>query len=189
MNLDIHAARSAKPYSTREYAGRVLWAFATPLMRLSPVPCYGWRRFLLRLFGATVGRAVHVAPSARIALPWMLVLGDECAIGADALIYNLGRVTIGARATVSHRAHLCAGSHDHRDPALPLLRVPVTIGDDAWICAQAFVGPGVAVGEGAIVGAAAVAVRDVAKWTIVAGNPARPTGPRTLGESSTGAAQ
>ena len=153
--------------------GRILWALATPLFRLSPRPLFGWRRALLRLFGARVGRHVHVYPSARIYLPWNLTLGDAASIGEWALIYNLGPITIGDRATISHRAHLCAGTHDYRDPTLPLLRLPIEIGPQAWVCADAFVGPTVRVGEGAIVGAAAVVVRDVAPWQIVAGNPAR----------------
>ncbi|SDW04711.1 putative colanic acid biosynthesis acetyltransferase WcaF [Thiocapsa roseopersicina] len=100
-------------------------------------------------------------------------MGAEASIGEWALIYNLGSVSIGDRATISHRAHLCAGSHDYRDPALPLLRLPIEVGPQAWICADAFVGPGRRIGEGAIVGAAAVVVKDVPPWTIVAGNPAR----------------
>ena len=135
---------------------------------------------LLRLFGARIGRHAHVYPSARIYLPWNLSLGDQASIGEWALIYNLGPITIGDRATVSHRAHLCAGTHDYRDPALPLLRLPIEIGAQAWVCADAFVGPGRSVGEGAIVGAAAVAVSDVAPWQIVAGNPARVIKTRVL---------
>lgn len=134
---------------------------------------FGWRRFLLRLFGAQVGHQAHVYPSARVYLPWMLTLGEHASIGEWALIYNLGPVTIGNRATISHRAHLCAGTHDYRDPALPLLRLPIEIGAQAWVCADAFVGPGRRVGEGAIVGAAAVVVSDVPDWEIVAGNPAQ----------------
>jgi len=103
----------------------------------------------------------------------MLTLGEQASIGEWALIYNLGPVMIGDRATISHRAHLCAGTHDYRDPTLPLLRLPIEIGPQAWVCAEAFVGPGRRVGEGAIVGAAAVVVSDVPDWEIVAGNPAR----------------
>ncbi len=128
---------------------------------------------MLRCFGAKVGRSVHVYPTATIYFPWNLEAGDEAAIGERALIYNLGRVTLGARVTVSHGAHICAGTHDHTKPDFPLLRPPIIIGPEAWICADAFVGPGVTIGEGAIVGARAVAVRDVRPWSIVIGNPAR----------------
>lgn len=173
MTLDIDAARAARPYSRREYLGRALWALALPLFRCSPRPLFGWRNLLLRTFGAHVGRGVHVDPSARIEIPWMLELGDGAAIGAHVWVYCLGPIRIGARATVSHRAHLCGGSHDYTDPALPLLRTGLSVGEDAWVCSDAFIGPGVSVGEGAIVGAAAVAMRDVLPWNVVAGNPAR----------------
>lgn len=133
---------------------------------------FGWRRFLLRCFGARVGKFVNIYPSVRIEIPWNLQIGDESSVGDNVLIYSLGVVAIGVRATVSHNAHLCAGSHDYRDPALPLLRLPISIGDDAWICAQSFIGPGVVIGAGAVVGAASVVTGAVEPWTVVSGNPA-----------------
>lgn len=178
--LDIESCRRLRPYRTREYLGRFLWSLATPLFQFSPRPLFAWRRFLLRLFGAQVGRQVHIYSSARIYIPWNLSIGDHASIGEWALIYNLGPISIGARATISHRAHLCAGTHDHADPSLPLLRLPIDIGPQAWICADAFVGPGLRVGEGAIVGAAAVVTHDVPPWQIVAGNPARAIRPRMM---------
>lgn len=171
--LDIANCRSQRPYSRREYLGRVLWTLVSPLFRWSPRPLFGWRRFLLRLFGAQVGKQVHVYPSAQIYLPWNLSLGTEASIGEWALIYNLGATRIGDQATISHRAHLCAGTHDYRDTRLPLLRQPIEIGPRAWVCADAFVGPNVHIGEGAIIGAASVVIRDVPAWQIVAGNPAK----------------
>jgi len=173
MTLDIKTCRSRRPYTKSEYVGRVLWALAIPLFRFSPRPFFGWRRMLLRLFGARIGKDAHVYPSTKIYLPWNLILGKEASIGEWALVYNLGPVSIGDRATVSHRAHLCAGTHDYSDPSLPLLRMPIEVGAQAWICSDAFIGPNTRVGEGAIVAAAAVVVKDVQSWKIVAGNPAR----------------
>lgn len=171
--LNVELCRRQMPYRRSEYVGRVLWSLAWPLFRLSPRPFFGWRRFLLRLFGARIGRNAHVYPSAVIYLPWNLTLGDEAAIAEWALIYNLGPVSIGSQATISHRAHLCAGTHDYMSPALPLLRLPIEIGPRAWVCADAFVGPGTTVGEGAVVGAASVVTKDVQPWMIVVGNPAK----------------
>src|SRR5882762_2582462 len=111
--LDIEQNRRARKYSSSEIIRRILWTLAQPLFRFSPRPCFGWRRFLLRCFGAKIGHRVHVYPSATIYFPWNLEAGDESAIGEHAFIYNLGRVTVGARATISHRAHVCAGTHDH----------------------------------------------------------------------------
>lgn len=178
--LDIARNRAARNYGAREWAARAAWAAGRWLFRASPPPCHAWRALLLRVFGARVGRHVRLAASARIRHPWNLALGDWCAVGEDARIYNLGKIDIGARATVSQGAHLCAGTHDPADPAMRLLKPPVTVGPDAWVCADAFVGPGVTVGAGAVVAARAVAVRDVPPWTVAAGNPARVVKPRVL---------
>ena len=160
--------------------GRLGWGLCGPLFRFSPRLLWGWRRFLLRLFGAKVGRQVHIHPSARIFIPWNLEVGDWSSVGFDALIYNLGMARIGSKVTISQRAHLCAGSHDFRDPAMTLLKPPITVHDEVWVCADAFVGPGVTIGEGSVVGARAVVVRDVPPWSVVAGNPASVRSPRTL---------
>ena len=176
--IDVAANRAARKWTRREQTGRVLWALATPLFRLSPRPLWGWRRAMLRAFGATVGRGVHVYPTARITIPWNLTLGDGCAVGDHAILYALGPITLGPRATVSQYAHLCAGSHDSSDPAMPLTKPPIAVGADVWVCADVFVGPGVTVDDGAILGARAVVVRDVARRVIVAGNPARMVGKR-----------
>ena len=133
---------------------------------------------MLRLFGAKVGSKVNIHPSARVFLPWNLEIGAWSSVGFDALLYNLGPLKIGERVTISQRAHLCGGTHKFREDAMPLVRAPITVGDEAWICADAFVGPGVTVGERAVVGARAVAMKDVAARTVVTGNPARPAGQR-----------
>ena len=171
--LDVKQNRRAQKYSRGELARRVLWACVQPLFRFSPRPCFAWRNFLLRCFGARIDRHVHIYRTVTIVIPWNLEAGAYAAIGDHALIYNLGRVTIGARATISHRAHLCAGTHDYTKTDFPLLRPPIVIGEQSWVCADAFIGPGVTVGAGAIVAARAVVVKDVAPWTIVAGNPAK----------------
>jgi len=133
---------------------------------------------MLRLFGARVGREVRVEPSARIFLPWNLEIGDWSSVGFEALLYNLGPMKIGKRVTISQRAHLCGGSHNFREAAMPLVRAAVTVGDEAWICADAFVGPGVEVGARAVLGARAVAMRRVNEGKIMTGNPAREVGDR-----------
>jgi putative colanic acid biosynthesis acetyltransferase WcaF len=171
--LDIAANRAARKWTRKELAGRVLWGVAYPLFAWSPRPLWGWRRALLRLFGARIGRGVHIYPSVRIAVPWNLRIGDQTAVGDCAILYSLGPITIGERVTISQGAHLCAGTHDYRDPTMPLLKLPIVVAHEAWISADAFVGPGVQVGARAIVGARCVAMKDVAPAAIVVGNPAR----------------
>jgi putative colanic acid biosynthesis acetyltransferase WcaF len=173
LPLDIAANRRAHKYSTSENVRRAFWGAGKWLFRLSPRPCFGWRRFVLRMFGAEVGRHVHIYSSATIYFPWNLRIGDWSSIGEGALIYNLGPVTIGRNVTISQRAHLCAGTHDYSRADLPLLKPPIEVRDQAWVCADAFVGPGVVVGEGAVAGARAVVTKNVEPWTVVAGNPAR----------------
>jgi len=171
--LDISANRSSQKWTRRELAGRALWGLVQPLFTFSPRILWGWRRSLLRLFGAKVGRGVHIFPTVRIAIPWNLDVGDEVAIGDRAIIYNLGPVRIGEQVTISQGAHLCAGTHDYTRADMLLLKLPIEIDRGAWICADAFIGPGVCVGEFAIVAARAVAVKNVPARTIVAGNPIR----------------
>lgn len=172
MRVDVATNRAARKWTRWEQTGRVLWALATPLFRLSPRPFWGWRRAMLRAFGARVGCDVHIYPTVRITIPWNLALGDGCAVGDRAILYALGPIQIGPRATVSQYAHLCAGSHDLTRPDRPLTKPPIDIGADAWIAADAFVGPGVAVGNGAVVGARAVVMKNVPPGQVVAGNPA-----------------
>jgi len=171
--VNTRANRRARKYTRLEMLRRVLWGFGRLGFRLTPRPWFSLRRSILRSFGAEIGREVHIYNSALVYFPWNLRIGDWSSIGEGALVYNLGRVTIGQSVTISQRAHLCAGSHDYRRPDFPLMKLPITVHDGAWICADAFVGPGTVVGEGAVVGARAVVVKNVEPWTVVAGNPAR----------------
>ena len=110
-------------------------------------------------------------------MPWNLTIGENVAIGDRAILYALGPISIGARSTY-RKGHAFAGSHDWRDPAMPLIKPPIAIGEDVWIAADAFIGPGVSIGDGAIVGAGSVVTKDVPDGVIVAGNPARRIGIR-----------
>jgi len=180
LRLDFRANRAARKYSHSEQLGRVAWACGRWLVRLSPRPCFAFRRAVLRLFGARIGAHVHVYPTTRVCMPWNVEIGDWSALGEEVLVYSLGKVRIGRQVTVSYRSHLCAGTHDFTDAALPLLKPPVSLEDGVWIGTDAFIGPGVVVKAGAIVGARAVVVKDVEPMTIVAGNPARPIGRRAV---------
>ncbi len=165
----------------RNQLGRAAWGVVwAVLYRPSPRPCHGWRRFLLRRFGAVVGAGAHPYPAARVWAPWHLVMGEHSCLADGVDCYNVAPVILGASALVSQRAFLCAATHDHRHPDFPLVPSPITVAAGAWVAAEAFVGPGVTVGEGAVVGARAVVTRDVPPWDVVAGNPARTVGRRTF---------
>jgi putative colanic acid biosynthesis acetyltransferase WcaF len=184
MLLKTRVNRATPKWTRREQILRGLWSFIHPVFRYSPRIFWSWRVFILRLFGASIGSDVHIYPTAMIALPWNLNVGAEASIGDRAIIYNLGLISIGDGATISQGAHLCAGTHDYRRADLPLLKLPIAIGEGAWICADGFVGPGVKIGDYAIVGARAVAMRDVDDWSIAVGNPAKIIGqrPRPISE-------
>lgn len=153
---------------------RLAWAVTWWLLiRWTPPPLRAWRRLLLRLFGARVAPTANVYGSVRIWSPANLSMGDHAAIGPGAIIYSMAPVIIGSHAVISQRAHLCAGSHDVEDAAFQLLARPITVGARAWVAAEAFVGPGVTIGTGAVLGARGCAMRDLARWTIYGGNPAR----------------
>lgn len=171
--------RSRSPYSKGERLARLGWAVVQALLfRPSFHNCYAWRRLLLRAFGADLARVVRIRRTVVIECPWNLKVGNDSAVGDRAILYCLGPVVLGDRVTISQGAHLCAGTHDFRQPSMPLIRAGITVQDDVWICADAFVGPGVTVGHGAILGACGVAIRSLAPWTIFRGNPAVPIGPR-----------
>ena len=167
--------RSVSPYTLREKVMRVLWAaLGRPAFALTFHNMYGARAAILRLFGATVGRRTRIRPSARIEQPWNLTVGDNSSIGDRAIVYCLGPVTLGSNVSISQMAHLCAGTHDFTKPGLPLLRPPIVVEDEVWIAGDAFIGPGVRVARGCVVGARSSVYKDTEPWKIYAGNPARP---------------
>ncbi len=167
--------RERWPYSPVTYLRRAVWRLVWfTVWRLAHWRLIGVRSVILRVFGARVGRGTALRASTWIEMPWQLALGDRCLLGEDVKIYNLGEISIGDDTVVSQGAHLCAGTHDYTDPAFPLRRGTIRVGKHAWIAADAFVGPNIEVGDGAVVGARAVVTRNVEPWTVVAGNPARP---------------
>ncbi|MGJ3647037.1 putative colanic acid biosynthesis acetyltransferase [Sphingomonas sp. GlSt437] len=161
-------------FSLANRAYRAGWQLAWLLLaRWTPPMLNGWRCWLLRLFGARIAPGAHVRSSAVIWAPANLIVEAGGSIGPGAIIYNMAPITIGARAIVSQRAHLCAGSHDIEDPHFQLVARPIVIGADAWVAAEAFVGPGVVVGEGAVLGARGCAFSDLDAWGVYGGNPAK----------------
>ncbi len=161
-------------HSLANKVGRLVWRFCWLLLfRPTPPRLFaGWRRLLLRCFGAKIAKA-YFHPSVVIWAPWLLRAGSSVYVDASVNLYNVYGISISDRVVVSQEAFLCGASHDFRDPLMPLTGGEIHLGADVWICARAFVGPGVTVGDGAVVGACAVAMKDVPPWTVVAGNPAR----------------
>jgi len=155
------------------------WIVQDTLFRLSPQFMYGWRRMLLRAFGAKIGRGVLVRPSVRVTFPWKVTIGERSWIGDYAELYSLGPIAIGRDAVVSQYAYLCTGSHDLRSPSFDIYAKPIAVEDEAWVCAGAFVHPGCTVARGSVVGARSVLHGDTEPYSIYAGAPATRSGTRT----------
>jgi putative colanic acid biosynthesis acetyltransferase WcaF len=155
--------------------GRLLWNIVWLfLFRPFSLPFFNkWRIFLLRLFGAKIGKNCKIMSSVKFWAPWNVEIGDFVAFGFDSFCYNPGKIILGNNITISQRAHLCSASHDITKKENPLIVSPIIIKDRSWVAADTFVGMGVTINEGAIIGACSAVFKDVDAWTVVGGNPAK----------------
>jgi putative colanic acid biosynthesis acetyltransferase WcaF len=141
---------------------------------------HGWRSFLLRCFGAKMGRSCHIYPGAKIWAPWNFFCGYQATVADGATVYNPKPITLGTHSIISQDAYLCGATHDYEDPGFPLVSSEISIGSYAWVCARATVQPGVTLGEGAVLALGSVATRNLDAWSVYAGVPARRIKSRTL---------
>lgn len=169
--MDITNYTEPKPH----FAKRVLWSFvnATFFRCLCWWRLYPIKNAILRLFGAKIPLHCNVYSSCKIFAPWNLEIGDHSTIGPNCIVYNKAKIVIGANVVISQRVHLCSASHDITHPKHALITASIVIKDSAWVAADAFVGMGVTIGEGAVVGARGCVFKDVPPWTVVGGNPAK----------------
>lgn len=170
--------------SRKNQIARMLWTivwtlFARPLPRSIGRP---WKLALVRLFGGKIHPKANIYSSVRIYMPWNLEMHEYACLAPEVDCYNVAKITISAHSTVSQKTYLCAASHDITKPNQPLVTKPIVIADQAWVGADAFIGMGVTIGQGAVVGARAAVFKDVAPWTIVGGNPAKPIKKREIHE-------
>ncbi len=166
--------RHRSPFTVRENVARLMWSMVQgTIFRFSFPTWYRYRVFLLRLFRAKIDPTCRIKRTVRFDCPWNVTAGRNCALGDHVIVYALGPITLGRRVTVSQYSHLCAGSHDFTHRYLPLIKPPITLENDVWLGADAFVGPGVTVHEGALLGARGSAFKDLDAWTIYGGSPAR----------------
>ncbi len=164
----------ANPHGLKNKLLRVLWGWVWLLLfRPSPRLLFGWRAMLLRLFGARIGHGTRIHNSAQFWAPWNLTVERGAAIAENVDCYCVAPVFIGKGVNVSKYSFLCSAAHDITDPAGALTSAPITINAGAWVFADVFIGPGVTIGEGAVVGARSSVYRDVEPWVVVGGNPAR----------------
>ncbi len=163
-------------FSTTNKVFRVLWnlTYLIFFFPFFPNLFRTWRCFLLRLFGAKIGRQSNIRSSVKIWAPWNLKLGSYSSIGPGVDIYNQGEIEIGDRTIISQKTYLCASTHDYNLASFPLKKKPIKIGNQVWIAADAFIGPGVQIGDGVVIGARSAVFENIHPWTIVRGNPAVP---------------
>lgn len=172
-NIDL--SQYDHSFSLTNKIGRLVWSiFYWILFRPFNLGLFRmWRIILLRLFGAKVNAKANIYASAKIWAPWNLEMGEYTCLGPKVDCYNQGKITIGANTTISQKAYLCASSHDISDRKIPLILKPIVIEDQVWIASEAFIGPGVRIEQGAVVGARSAVFKDVKAWTVVGGNPAQ----------------
>lgn len=175
---EIPEETAADPYlrpafAASDRARRLVWGICWALLyRMSPRPMHGWRALLLRCFGATMGPDCHFYPGSKVWAPWNLICAEQVTLADGAEIYNPAPMRFGSHAIVSQDAFVCGATHDYDDPRFPLLAYAMEFGAYAWVCARASVGPGVNLGEGAVLGLGSVATRDLEPWGVYAGVPA-----------------
>ena len=174
-----HGIDTTSPHGFGNRVARFIWALAYRLLfRPSPRNMHRWRNRLLRVFGAKLHRTSRVYPRARIWAPWNLTMAEHACLGDDVDCYCVAPITIGASTTVSQYGYLCAATHDYKDPRHPLIPMPITIGAQCWLAADVFVGPGVSIADGTVVGARSSVFSDLPEWVVAMGTPAKPVGTR-----------
>lgn len=162
-------------FSNKNKILRLIWDLVW-LVAFRPTPRWmlnSWRIFLLRVFGANIGKGSRVLPTCKIWAPWNLEIGESTVLGDHVDCYSMDKIKIGSYVSISQRSFICSGSHDITSIQLPLITKPILIHDYAWICSDAFIAPGCEIGEGAVVAARTVCIKNVPAWKVVAGNPSR----------------
>ena len=174
--------RQQNYYQRSVFFVQLWWIVQATLFAWSPQVFYGWRAFLLRLFGARVGKGIKIRPTARVTLPWKVTLGDYCLIGDDVILYSLDNIEIGDHTVISQRSYICTGTHDLDRVSFDLITQPVKIADQVWIAADVFVAPGVTIGRGCVVGVRSTVFDNLPEGMICYGSPAKPVKPRKIPE-------
>jgi putative colanic acid biosynthesis acetyltransferase WcaF len=160
---------------------RACWHVVNAAFFVNPVFAgSSWRRVLLRLFGASVGKGVVLKPCINIKYPWKLSIGDYSWIGERVWIDNLDQVTIGKNVCISQGAMLLTGNHDYTKSTFNLMIAGIELQDGVWIGAKSLVCPGVLCETHAVLAAMSVATKNLAAFTIYQGNPALPLRTREI---------
>jgi len=177
----VDLSKRVSPYGLKEKLRMVAWWTANALLfRGSFHTANGFRSTLLRAFGAKIGRGVVIGPTVRITHPWRVEIGDHSQVGDHVWLYSLDKIVIGKNAMVSQKSFLCTGGHDYTRRDMRLVTGPIVINDEAWVCADCFVGPKVTIGRGTVVGARSSVFSDMPSMMVCVGSPCKPLKPRVI---------
>lgn len=171
---DLSSFKMPKNFRSASKVKTQLWGIVDFfLFRPSLQFMYGYRNFLLRLFGAKIGKNVLIRSSVKITYPWKLEIGDNTWIGEDCYIYNLASIKIGSNVSIAHRNFFNTGGHDYKKTTFDIFAKPIVIEDEAWITSEVYISPGVTISRGAVIGVRSVVFNDVPEGMLCYGNPAK----------------
>lgn len=180
QNLNLY--KTPKNFRGKSKLTVQLWRIVYALFfKSSPQVLYGWRRFLLKKFGAKIGKKVIIRPTAQITYPWKVAIGDYSWIGDEVVLYSLGDIEIGSNTVISQRSYLCTGSHDYSKIDFPIYAKKITIEDGCWLATDVFVAPGKTIKKGTVVGARSSVFNDLEGFSIYVGSPAKFIRKRDIG--------
>ena len=181
MTQNLKNFKLPKDFRNRnQYIVQLWWLAQSTLFAMSPQFMYSWRNWLLRCFGAKVGKGVIIRPTVRITYPWKVSIGDNSWVGDHAELYSLGEIEIGSNSVISQNSYLCAASHDFTKDTFDIYAKKITIEDEVWVASDVFVAPGVTIKKGAVIGARSTVLNDMPEGMICYGYPCKPIKPRTV---------
>lgn len=158
------------------------WLVQAIAFPLSPHPWNGFRRWLLRRFGAEIGKKTIIRPTVRVTYPWKVKVGDYSWLGDDVVLYSLDKISIGEHCVISQQSYLCTGSHDLSDRNFHLIVAPIEIGNGVWVATDCFVAPGIQIGSNATIGARSSVFQSIPSGYVAWGTPCKPVYPRPFRE-------
>lgn len=173
QNLDRY--KTPKDFRGKsKFTVQLWWIVYALFFRPSPQVLYGWRRFLLKSFGAKIGTGVIIRPSAQITYPWKVSIGDHSWIGDEVVLYSLGEIQIGSNSVISQRSYICTGTHDYQSEDFLIYSKKITIGNKCWLATDVYVAPGITIGDFTVVGARSSVFNDLPSGKVCIGSPAKP---------------
>ena len=182
MNLHSDFSKfNNKEFNPGNIILRITWYLVSLIFfKSSWFPFSFFKVFILRIFGAKIGKSVVIKPNVNIKYPWKLFLGNHVWIGENVWIDNLDEVKIGNNVCISQGAFLLCGNHNYKKESFDLITKPIKVENGVWIGAKSIVLPGVTAKSHSILSAGSVTSKNLEAYSIYKGNPAEKVGIRTI---------